>query len=406
MPGLSRIAQLCEKLGNPQNDFKVIHVAGTNGKGSTSTIIAEILISAGYNVGLYTSPYVIEFRERIKLNGEMIEPEELAFCVEKVKKVIDENQIIITEFEAVTATAFLYFSRKKCDYVVLEVGLGGRFDATNIVKNPLACVITHISLDHTQVLGNTLEEITNEKCGILKENARVITYPLQNEVVDIRINKNCIENSLTRVIPDINELKVLEQSLTGTKALYKNIPFDLHLAGEHMIYNCITSIETVKQIFPDLDNSHIINGIYNSKIPARLEVFKQTNGITILDGGHNEDCAVVLKRFLLEHCKNKRIVAVSSLMADKDFNTYLSVVLPLVDTFIAAKANVPRALSAKELAIAAKKYCDNVIVEDSCLDAVKKALKERDKDGLVLICGSFYLAGEVRNYLLEMNNND
>lgn len=406
MPGLSRIAQLCEKLGNPQNDLKVIHVAGTNGKGSTATIIAEILISAGYNVGLYTSPYVIEFRERIKFNGEMIAPEELASCIEEVKSVIDDNKIRITEFEAVTAVAFLYYSRKKCDYVVLEVGLGGRFDATNIVKKPLACVITHISLDHTQVLGDTLEEITNEKCGILKENTKVVTYPFQEEIANKTIDMNCFDKSLTRTVPNIKELKVTERSIKGTKAVYKNIPFELQLAGEHMVYNCITAIETVKQVFPAIDNSHIAEGISNVRIPARLEIFEHNNAITILDGGHNEDCAMAVKEFLLSYCRNKRIIAVTSLMADKDYDAYLSTVLPLVDILIVTKANVPRALVTDKLAGTAKKYCNNVIAEEKSIDAVKKAYRIGEKNDIVLICGSFYLAGEVRKYLSEMNDND
>ena len=197
-PGLDRMRELMRLLGNPQNTLKFLHIAGTNGKGSTSTIAACILKSAGYNVGLYTSPYVLDFRERIQLNGEMVSKQDLADITEKVRSAIEENNLLITEFEAVTAIAFLYYASKSCDYVVLEVGLGGRFDATNIISAPCVSVITLIGLDHTDVLGDTMEKIAFEKCGIIKEKSPVVSFPFQKpECLEIikqtaKVNNCCL----------------------------------------------------------------------------------------------------------------------------------------------------------------------------------------------------------------------
>lgn len=404
-PGLERIEYLCEKLGNPQKNLKFIHIAGTNGKGSTSTLSANMLIEAGYNVGLYTSPYVIDFRERIQFNGNMIEPEELSYCVSVLKEIIGKNTIKATEFEVTTAAAFLYFYRKNCDFVVLEVGLGGRFDATNIIDKPEVSVITSISLDHTAILGDTIEKIAFEKCGIIKSNTSVVSYPLQKPDAYNIIKNSCAERECSLTVPDVDKLKLTKSSEKGTDAEYDGIAFTIRLAGKHMIYNCITAIEAVKKTAPNISDVFISAGINKTIMPARMELISE-NPLIILDGGHNEDCANALREFIKTNIRREKIIMVSSIMADKEYDKYLSIVLPLADEFVATQADIPRALPFDELASDAKKYCDTVSSIRSSKEAVLKAIKSADEKSAIIICGSFYLAGEIRNMLLEEFKND
>lgn len=403
-PGMERIRALCDMLGNPQKKLKIIHVAGTNGKGSTSTMISNILRKSGYNVGLFISPYVTDFRERIQYNGNMIEKSELAECVEVVKESIDvltQKDIQPTEFEALTATAFYYFEKKKCDFVVLEVGLGGRLDSTNIIEAPYTSVIASVSLDHTAILGDTVEEIAAEKCGIIKFGAATVSYPLQDERALNVIKKTCADKCNDLVIPDVSKIRIDEEKLEGTYASYDGIDFLLPLAGEHMIYNAVTAIEAVRSLSRlgvCIDKSAISEGIRTTVMPARLELIKN-RPVIILDGGHNEGCAKALSDFIEKHLKDKRIIMVSSMMADKDYLSYLSLVAPFADTFIASKVDMPRALSSSELCEIAKKFCDNCFDISEPAKAVTAALNIADENDAVIVCGSFYLAGAVRDML-------
>lgn len=405
-PGLERIRALCELLGNPQNGLKIIHVAGTNGKGSTSTMISNILQKSGYNTGLFISPYVTDFRERIQYNGNMIEQRELAECVEKVKAAADilaDKNIFPTEFEAVTAAAFVYFSKKKCDFVVLEVGLGGKYDSTNIILAPYVSVLTSISLDHTNILGNTVEEIAAEKCGIIKFGGATVVYPFQDEGAMRVIEKACSEKQNKLIVPDMNSLKVVSEKAEGTAAVYKNIEFILPLTGRHMVYNACTAIEAVKALSRlgiEVSDESIVKGISASAMPARIEIIRN-HPLTVLDGGHNEGCALALEAYIKKFLADKRIIAVCSLMSDKDYETYLRIVAPYASTFIATEAPVPRALSANDLASCASSYCNNTNPVANPHKAVSAAYNVAEKDDVVLICGSFYLAGEIREDLLN-----
>ena len=405
-PGMERISALCSALGNLQDKLKIIHVAGTNGKGSTSTMIANILRQSGYDVGLFISPYVTDFRERIQFNGNMIEKNELAECVEKVKCVIDElalQGIQPTEFEALTATAFLYYQKKNCDFVVLEVGLGGRLDSTNVVNAPYVSVIASISLDHTAILGDTIEAIAAEKCGIIKFGAETVSYPFQDEKAMEIIRKTCDERMNALRIPDVDRLTVSDEKLEGTYAEYDGIKFLLPLAGKHMVYNACTAIEAVRSLSRlaiDISESAIIGGIEKSVMPARMELIKK-KPVIILDGGHNEGCANALSSFVRKHLDGKRIIMVSSMMADKDYQSYLRIVAPLADTFIAAKADVPRALSSAELCENAKAFCNDCYDISNPQKAVRAARNILQPEDALIVCGSFYLAGEVRDELIN-----
>ena len=406
-PGMERIRALCEALGNPQDKLKIIHVAGTNGKGSTSTMISNILRKNGYNTGLFISPYVSDFRERIQYNGNMIEKKELAECVEKIKEIIDElseKGIQPTEFEALTATAFLYFERKKCDFVVLEVGLGGRLDSTNVINAPYVSVITSISFDHTAILGDTIEEIASEKCGIIKFGAETVVYPFQDEKTMRVIADTCEAKCNFLCVPDTDSLTVGDEMLDGTQVEYKGISYKLPLAGKHMVYNSITAVEAIKSLGRfniDVSDEAIKNGIESSVMPARMELIKK-KPVIILDGGHNEGCANALADYIRKHISDKRIVMVSSMMADKDYESYLRTVLPFAETFIATKADVPRALSSDELMKTASAYCNNCYDIEEPEKAVKAAVNIIQPEDALIFCGSFYLAGEIRDYLLNL----
>ena len=336
----------------------------------------------------------------------MIEKNDLAECVEKVKCVIDElapQGIQPTEFEALTATAFLYYQKKKCDFVVLEVGLGGRLDSTNVVNAPYVSVITSISLDHTAILGDTIEEIAAEKCGIIKFGAETVAYPFQDEKAMEIIRKTCVERCNDLRVPDVGCLEITEERLEGTYAEYDGLKFLLPLAGKHMVYNACTAIEAVRSlsrlaiIIPD---EAVVNGIEKSVMPARMELLRK-KPVVILDGGHNEGCANALRDFVKKHLSDKRIIMVSSMMADKDYQSYLRIVAPLANTFIATKADVPRALSASELCENAKNYCADcydISYPQKAITAAHNILQDHDA---LIVCGSFYLAGEIRNDLLN-----
>lgn len=405
-PGLERIRALCEALGNPQKKLKVIHVAGTNGKGSTSTMISNILRKSGYNTGLFISPYVTDFRERIQYNGNMIDKFDLAECVAEVKDAIEklsEQGLQPTEFEAITAAAFVYFEKKKCDFVVLEVGLGGRLDSTNVIEAPYVSVITSISLDHTAILGDTIEKIAAEKCGIIKFGAETVAYPFQDEKAMTVIEKNCNERCNTLKIPDMNRLEISEEKLEGTAACYDGIEFTLPLAGKHMVYNACTAIEAVRslsRLAVNIPDKAIAAGIESSIMPGRLELIKK-RPVVILDGGHNEGCAAALSEFIKKHLQGKRIIMVSSMMADKDYLSYLSAVAPFADTFIATRVDMPRALSSMELMQSAMKYCDNCHDITDPAKAITAAKNIIQPDDALIVCGSFYLAGDIRENLLN-----
>ncbi|MBQ2904528.1 MAG: bifunctional folylpolyglutamate synthase/dihydrofolate synthase [Clostridia bacterium] len=406
-PGMERIKALCDALGNPQEKLKVIHVAGTNGKGSTSTMISNILRKSGYNTGLFISPYVTDFRERIQYNGNMIEKSELSDCVERVKEAIDVlllNDIQPTEFEAVTAAAFLYFEKKKCDFVVLEVGLGGRLDSTNIINAPYVSVITSISLDHIAILGDTIEKIAYEKCGIIKFGAETVIYPFQDEKAMEIIKKTCRDKHNSLRIPDVSELSVEDEDMNGTQVEYCGLSYKLPLAGKHMVYNSCTAIEAIRSLerFNICISDEVIkSGIEMTVMPARMELLRK-KPLIILDGGHNEGCANALSSFIEKHLSDKRIVMLSSLMADKDYFSYIKSVACYADTFIATKADVPRALPSDELMKSASMFCKNCYDISDPVKAVKAAVNITQPEDALVVCGSFYLAGEIRNYLLNL----
>lgn len=407
-PGLSRMDTLLQILGNPHKNIKCVHVAGTNGKGSTSTAISNVLIEAGYNVGLYTSPYVTDFLERVQYNGKPIDEELFLQCVEIIKPEIEkmsEEGAQITEFEALTATAFLCFSKLNVDVLVLEVGLGGRLDATNVIPTPLVNVITSLSLDHTGVLGDTIEQIAFEKCGTLKENGTLVCSYNQPESAMNVIKTICNERNNTLVIPEQSEIEVTEQSIFGMHFNYKNWAYETSMSGIHQVQNMTTVIEAVnvlKNKGYNITEQNIKDGIKKTVLPARVEVISK-KPLVILDGGHNEDGAKAFYEAVKE-CfdSNKKLFVIAGMMNDKAVEESLKPLISKADKFVAVTPENPRAMKAEVLSEIAKKYCHNVICCDnanSSLDLIKSEITEND---MLFVVGSLYLAGEVRNKLLKM----
>ncbi len=404
-PGMERISALCAALGNPQDGLRFIHVAGTNGKGSTSTMIASILSNAGLRTGLFTSPYVIDFCERMQIDGEMIPPEELAEVVSDVKTVcdrLDREGVSPTEFETLTAAAFLWFRRRRCDVVVLEVGLGGLLDSTNIIKTPLVSVITSISMDHIAVLGNTLSEIAAQKCGIIKSEGVTVAYPEQADEV-IRVITDTARSEHNRlVVPNMDDCRVVREDITGTDILFGSMKLHVPFAGEHMIKNAVTAVTAVCESGLNIDARQIEQGIKAAVMPARMEFI---GGNIILDGGHNEGCANALCAFENRFVGGRRI-GVCALMGDKDCDTYLRIVAPLFEKMYLTAPDNPRSLMPEDLTALASKYCADCTAVSSPVEACRLALEDMHKNGGTLtVCGSFYLAGEVREWLLKNKNS-
>ncbi len=393
-PGLERISMLLDLLDNPQEKLKVIHIAGTNGKGSTSTMISNMLIANGKKTGLFTSPYVIDFCERIQIDGENVRKEIFAQCVTQVREKIEElnkQDIVITEFEAITVCAFLCFVKAECEYVVLEVGLGGRFDATNVIKKPEAVVITSISLDHIAILGDTIGKIAFEKCGIIKQNTPVITsFNQQNEVLQV-IRKTCEDRASDLIITNPKSVEILDDTILGTVFVYDNNVYKTRLTGNHQIENAVNAIECARVI--GIDKTAIAIGIKNTKMIARMEIIGE-KPLIIRDGGHNEGCAEALYNFLTKY-NVKNIKMLIGLMADKDVESYVKKIAPLCKSVVAVTPSNSRALSGEDLKKITEKYCDDTKFINNPCEGYKYILSDTKEDETILVCGSFYMMSDV-----------
>lgn len=382
--GNANLEKLLNILGNPQKQLKFIHIAGTNGKGSTAAITAEILKQSGYKTGLFTSPFIEVFNERMKINGENISDSDLISCVEQVKTAMEENDALVSEFAFVTAVAFLYFFKQNCDIIVLEVGMGGKLDATNVIDASLVSVICKIGLDHTQYLGETIEEIATEKCGIIRKNGIVVSYP--NDDVKNIIENYAQEKNAVLIFAD-------KADITDNGFIYKGKEYTLALKGTYQPQNAAVVIEIIealkKQGFK-ISEKAVIEGLKNTQWPARFEFI--TDNI-IIDGGHNIDGIQALKKSLLS--LDKDIVLVMAMMEDKDYASCIKELIPIADTVIATELNMPRCLKAEKIAEIAESMNITAFVNTNPQDALKQALAICDKK-IVCVCGSLYLAGEIR----------
>ncbi|MFO7294668.1 MAG: folylpolyglutamate synthase/dihydrofolate synthase family protein [Clostridia bacterium] len=406
--GLENIKDLLRRLGNPHERFRAVHVAGTNGKGSVTSMLAHVLHEAGYRVGMFISPYLERFTERIQVDLKEIEPHELARITERVKEkvveMVSEGKNHPTEFEVVTAIGFTYFAERQVDCAVVEVGLGGRLDATNVV-NPLVSVITSISYDHMDVLGDTLEKIAAEKAGIIKQGRPVVTYPQHPEVISVirRVSRErCAplfevdEESIEVVASQVGR-QVFNYSFGGEK--FSNVV--IRLTGRHQILNAATALTAVAVLRREgiaIPDDAVYRGMERAVWPGRLEVVRRRPYV-ILDGAHNESGAQVLASAIKEYYDGKPVTLVIGMLKDKDADAIVKHLCPLAESVIVTKPDSPRAMEPDELAIKVRGYCPDVTVESDIEKAVAMGLKRVAEDGVLLFTGSLYLIGKVRGLL-------
>ena len=408
-PGLARMRNLCDHLGNPEKELQCIHIAGTNGKGSLAAMTSSILTAAGYKTGLTISPYVVDFRERFQIDGAMIPPRTLANLTEKVLDAIDaieaEGGEKPVEFEAVTALAFLWFAREKCDLVVLETGLGGRCDATNVVPHKLVAAITKIGYDHMEVLGDTLDKIAAEKAGIIKEGTVVVNYPDQPAEAMGPILTAAAEAHTSIITPDKDDLTLLRGKRLENRIDYGGYRAALGLPGTHQANHAAMAVEIALALWRefgyDISDDAILQGLADARMPARIEVLRR-HPLLLLDGCHNPDGAKMLAATLTRADFEENLVGVLGVLADKDYKDMLSDLAPCFAKIYTVTPNCPRALSAEELQKEARFHTD-AEAADSVADAIRKAVDYADENNLagVVVCGSLYLAAEARPLLLK-----
>lgn len=402
--GLERMRKLLRMLGDPQDKLRFVHVAGSNGKGSIVRLTAAALQEAGYRVGMYISPYVVEFRERFQINGEMIPKDAFAALVEEIDTAVRElaaQEEYITEFEMITAVAFLYFRRMACDIVVLEVGIGGRLDVTNVIPTPLCAVVATISLDHTDILGDTLEKIAGEKAGIVKANTDLVVYPWQEPDVLAVFMERCAETGSRLHQPNPQAVQIREETAFGSVFSYNGHTYRLRLAGRQQIYNALTVLSVLAQLsqkgFPVAADA-IDRALSQTTFPARFEILSE-HPLVILDGAHNREAAEALAKNL-HRLEQSPVIGVMGMMADKDYAHAAAAIGQECKTVftIPVSAN-PRAIDPERLADAAKKGCRDVRAFPDAPTALREAFRLAGRNGAVIVCGSFYLASELRPLL-------
>jgi len=409
--GLENVTYLLELLGRPQDKLKIIHIAGTNGKGSTAAYLHGVLKAGGYRVGLYTSPYLQFFTERIQMNGVNIPEERLAeltgIVKDKIEIMVQEGRNHPTEFEVVTALALLYYAEENIDFLVLEVGLGGRLDATNVVDNPLVSVITPIGYDHMQYLGDTLEQIAFEKGGIIKPKGFTVSYPQTDGVIEVF--KNLCKAKNNKLF--ITSLDGIEIKYSGIDAQlfsadiqgkeYKDI--EIKLAGLHQIYNCCNALTAIEVLRRErglvISDEAIYKGLLETRWPGRMEVLKNSP-LTIIDGAHNIHGAEALKVNLEKLLSDYKITFVIGMLEDKDIEGFLKLVIPLVDRVITTKPDNPRGLAAEALRERVLPFGKPVYAHDDINEAIGKAEELTDKKEVILFAGSLYMIGAVRGIIL------
>ncbi len=410
---LESVTELLLRLGNPQDKVKVIHVAGTNGKGSTTAYLASILATQGYKVGRYISPAVFCYRERIQIFAkknrigtedyvtEYITRQGVSDTISLIKQtceaMVRDGWAHPTAFELETAMAFLYFAWQEVDFAVVEVGLGGRLDATNVMKKPVCCVITSISMDHMQYLGDTLSQIAREKAGIIKEAVPVVTCNTNPEIIDV-LKEVTKEKKAPLTVMDASEAKVQHFAPGETIFEYGGQKYRITLLGRHQITNAmlaITATESLRQQGYEIHQQSVLHGLAITRWSGRFEIIS-TKPYFIIDGAHNEDAALKLVDSIREYFSDRRIIYIMGVFADKDYLRILELTAPLAHIIITLASNNSRALDSSQLAIEAQKYCPVVFDAKTTEQAVRLAYKEAKDEDVILAFGSLSFLGELR----------
>ncbi len=395
--GLDRTRELLRELGDPQKHLKFIHVAGSNGKGSTCAMFDAILRAAGYKTGLYISPYIQEFHERMQVNGENIPGGTLAALTEQVKIIADAMEDHPSQFELVTAIAMQYFYEQRCDIVVLEVGMGGALDSTNAIDAPELAAITNIGLEHTEYLGSTLEEIAATKSGIIKSGCACVCYDGAVEVTDV-VRSVCREKNVPLSCVDFSRLQCLRSGLDGQDFTWDGQPYHLNLIGEHQLHNAalvLTGVEALAARGWRIPEQAVAWGLKTVQWPARLEVLSRSP-LFILDGGHNPQCAQALVRSLDLILPGEKLLFLTGVLADKDYESIMATILPYAARFVCVTPDSPRALRGEDLKAYLESKGARAIVCGSIEEGVQEALTLAGHELPIVAFGSLYLAGAVR----------
>ena len=397
--GLDRTRELLGKLDDPQKELKFIHIAGTNGKGSTAAMLSSILEEAGYRVGLYTSPFINRFNERMQVNHQPIPDEELAALTEYVRPHADAMADSPTEFELITALAMVWFARQKCDIVVLEVGMGGELDSTNIIDVPEAAVIAAMGLDHVKELGPTMADIARAKAGIIKEGGRVVSYGGNPEADEV-IAAVCRARNASLCQPDFSAIVPGDFSLEGQTFSYKGWRgLRIPLVGAYQMNNAAVVLETVEVLRQRgwiISDEAVRQGLADTRWPARFEVLRR-DPVFIVDGGHNPHGIRATAESLSRLFPGRKITFVTGVMADKDVEHILGLIVPLADQFFTVRPDNPRAMDAGELAARIEAMGAKATACASVRDGVDRAIQAEGPHGVACALGSLYMSGEVRS---------
>jgi dihydrofolate synthase / folylpolyglutamate synthase len=406
-PGLERISKLLDIMGNPQKSLKFIHIAGTNGKGSTSSFVNSILVSSNYTVGMYTSPFVQHFGERIQVNNKNISNEDIAKLLSNMKEdiqtLINHGYEHPTEFEIITAMAFKYFCDKKCDIVVLETGLGGKLDATNVIETPEVAVITVIGYDHMAILGNKITDIAAQKAGIIKSGATVVLYP-QEPIVAKVFEQHCLTNKAI-----INKVSFKSIVFKEHNTSYQKFDYDkytdicIKILGENQVYNSIMAINVAEELIKkgyNISSTTIKAGLLNATWSGRFEVLKK-DPYFVIDAAHNSQGAEMLGKNLQLYFSGKKIVFIFGVLSDKEYKIMIDKVKHLASRFVIITPETERALSNKEVAKYVSEVGIPVITEDNLQNAVKNTIVNCKPDEVICAFGSLYYIGDIKSYIQE-----
>ncbi|WP_303188265.1 folylpolyglutamate synthase/dihydrofolate synthase family protein [uncultured Clostridium sp.] len=410
--GLERTYKLLEHLGNPERDLKLIHIAGTNGKGSTTSMITEILMGEGYKVGMYTSPFIEEFEERIQINRNNIPKKSLAILMDEIKvavdKVIEAGYNHPTEFEIITVLMLLYFKKENIDFGVIEVGLGGTLDSTNVIK-PIIQVITSISFDHTNLLGNTLEKIAMEKAGIIKKGIPTVIYPQQEEVLKVIKNK-CFEMDSELYIANNENLKF--KNIVNLDKPYQLLKYNneidilLPLLGEHQIINLSVAMQAIEVLnnknIIDISIANIVKSIKNVSWKGRLEVLSN-NPYVVIDGAHNIQGIKTLSRNIKKYFKYENLYLILGILADKDVEEMIKIITPMAKKVYSVTPNSIRGELAESLKDEVSKFNKNCKAFDKYEEAYLEALNDASEKDLILASGSLYMIGDMRKIIRKIS---
>ncbi len=400
-PGLHRIGPLLEMLGNPHKKLKYVHIAGTNGKGSTAAMTASILNKAGYRAGLFTSPFIYRFHERIQLAGEQISDADLVDVTLRVKALADTMEEQPTEFEVVCAIAFTYYLEQNCDIVVLECGMGGTMDATNVIPTPEVAVITNIGLDHTDALGDTLEKIAAAKAGIIKEQGHAVIYRSAPSVEAVFENR-CKETCSVLHKADFAGLAGKSRDLfVQTFDCGSRKDLALPLLGDHQLHNAavvLATVDCLKAQGWQITEEHIREGLRDVTWPGRFDIVSR-EPLFIIDGGHNPQCIEALVKNIEDYLKGRKVIALTGVLADKDYADMYRPVMPLVDCFVCVTPPSPRKMEGSLLAGFLRQAGAVAESYEEMTQGVARAVELAGKDGAVLCFGSLYSIGAIRESL-------